>query len=118
MPSGGYPRGQPRRTFSDAGLSGASALGRRVSIFWEGAEDGDAWYPGTVVEFDHAKNQYWVKFDDGDSDWCVRLTAASESSRAHDPTHTQQPRASCTSPADTEKRRALRLTMSNNPHQN
>ncbi len=74
------PRGEPpppkklmhgglRRTFSDAGLSGSNVLGQRVSVFWEGTDQGDMWYSGTVVEFDHAKKEYLVEYDDGDRDW-------------------------------------------------
>ena len=61
--------GKIRRTFSDEGLSGAAVLGRRISVFWEGTEEGDMWYSGTVVEFDHGKKEYLVEYDDGDRDW-------------------------------------------------
>ena len=39
-----------RTTFADLNLHGANVLGQRLSIFWEGTDEGDMWYPGRVVE--------------------------------------------------------------------
>lgn len=58
-----------RRTFSSAGLAGARLLGKRIEVFWEGTENGDVWYPGRIVEFDHQKRDYLIQYDDGDRDW-------------------------------------------------
>lgn len=63
------PNGKLRRTFSDLGLSGSNILGQRLSVFWEGTDLGDVWYDGRVVEYNHAKKEYLVEYDDGDTDW-------------------------------------------------
>ena len=56
-------------TFADKNLIGAAVLGQRLSVFWEGTDEGDVWYPGHVVEYNHAKQEYLVEYDDGDTDW-------------------------------------------------
>lgn len=63
------PSGKLRRTFSEIGLTGSNILGQRLSIFWEGTDLGDVWYDGRVVEYNHAKKEYLVEYDDGDTDW-------------------------------------------------
>jgi phage baseplate assembly protein gpV len=56
-------------TFADKNLIGAAVLGQRLSVFWEGTDEGDVWYPGHVVEYNHSKQEYLVEYDDGDTDW-------------------------------------------------
>ena len=58
-----------RTTFADLNLHGANVLGQRLSIFWEGTDEGDMWYPGRVVEYNHSKKEYLVEYEDGDTDW-------------------------------------------------
>jgi hypothetical protein len=62
-------RESTRSTFEDIGLVGAAVLGQRLSVFWEGTDEGDQWYSGHVVEYNHSKQEYLVEYDDGDTDW-------------------------------------------------
>ena len=43
-----------------------SLVGKEVDIFWVNDE---SWYPGTVEKFDEDLNKFFVKYEDGDSEW-------------------------------------------------
>ncbi|RLN71325.1 hypothetical protein BBJ28_00019861 [Nothophytophthora sp. Chile5] len=48
-----------------ANMRRASAVGRRVQVYWEGE---DEWFEGVVSEFSPGRGHY-VKYDDGEEQW-------------------------------------------------